>query len=179
MMTEKTTTSTNAVEVESGFTHGVELSVTLKTPCEIFEANAGYTRETSLTNTEGQTFEEQLTWSVESTINVEPKHVAEARLVVNEKKYSGEFVIETRMRGDIYVTFTNVRDNNSFVKLVSGDIVDIIQNYMKKESRRRGRTPEGIEVLDDFVKMKTTGKSNFRFGVSQEVKVDQKELPSE
>ncbi len=38
------------------------MSLNLKTPGEIFEANAGYSRELSLSNTSGETLEEELTW---------------------------------------------------------------------------------------------------------------------
>ena len=86
MKTEKTTRSSCTIEVESGFTHGVAMSVGLKTPCEIFEANVGYCCEMTLTDTEGQTFEEEITWGVESLIKVKANHVADAQLVVNEKK---------------------------------------------------------------------------------------------
>ena len=56
----------------------------------MFEANAGYHREFTLTNTDGETFEEELSWGVESCIRVKPEHVAEARLVVTERKQCGK-----------------------------------------------------------------------------------------
>jgi len=88
MRTEKTTRSSCSTSIETTFTN-------LKTPCEVFEASAGYSREQSLTNSDGETLEEELTWGVESLIKVKAEHVAEAQLVVDEKKYAGDFVIET------------------------------------------------------------------------------------
>jgi hypothetical protein len=66
---------------------------------QVFEANAGYKREFSLTNVEGETFEEELSWGVESLIRVNAQHVADASLVVEEKRQNGSFEIETRIRG--------------------------------------------------------------------------------
>ena len=70
MKTEKTTKSALITEVESGYTRGVEMSVTLKTPGELLEANAGYRREYSLTHLSGESFEEELHWGVDSVIKV-------------------------------------------------------------------------------------------------------------
>ena len=70
MKTEKTTKSSFMVETESGYTKGFDLSVTLQTPGEVFQANAGYHREYSLTNITGESFEEELNWGVESVIKV-------------------------------------------------------------------------------------------------------------
>ena len=83
--------------------------------CKVFEANAGYKREFSLTNVDGEVFEEELSWGVESQIHVQPQHVADATLMVDERRQTGSFVIETRMRGTVYVSFTCPRDNNAQV----------------------------------------------------------------
>ena len=166
-------------EVETGYTKGFDLGVKLMTPCEVFEANAGFHREFSLTNVDGESFEEELTWGVESLIKVKPEHVAEARLVVNEKKQSGSFEIETRIRGMVYVTFTNIKDNNSFVKATGHDIGEIVKEYLEKE-KKKGRSMENIVQVDETntVIVKTRGSCKFRYGVKQDVKVDQKPINS-
>ena len=46
------------------------MDVKLTTPGSILEANAGFHRELSLTEIEGQTIEEELTWAVDSQIEV-------------------------------------------------------------------------------------------------------------
>ena len=84
----------------------------------MFEANAGYKREFSLTNIDGEVFEEELSWGVESQIHVQPQHVAEATLMVDERRQTGSFVVETRMRGTVYVSFTSPRDNNAQVDTI-------------------------------------------------------------
>jgi len=79
----------------------------------VLEANAGYKRELTLTNMDGEVFEEELSWGVESQIHVQPQHVAEATLMVDERRQTGSFVVDTRMRGTVYVSFTSPRDNNA------------------------------------------------------------------
>jgi len=175
MKTEKTTRSACTTEVESGFTHGYEMSVALKTPCEIFEANAGYHREMSLTNIDGQTFEEELTWGVESTIQVSKDTIAEATLVVQEKKCSGEFEIETKIRGTVYVSFTNLRDNNSAIKMCANDIADIVEKHVLME-RRKGESCDHVDIDNSVVTVRTKGKCKFQFGIEQEVVVHQEPI---
>ena len=175
MRTEKTTSSSCSTEVESGYTHGVEMSVNLKTPCEIFEANAGYHREMSLTNIDGECFEEEVTWGVESMIKVKANHVADAQLVVDEKKYGGDFEIVSKIRGTVYITFTNIRDNNSAVKMVSNDIADIVKRHVEMQ-RRIGEPMDHVTVEEGLVTVHTKGKCQFRFGVKQEVMVHQEPI---
>ena len=175
LKTQKTTRSTCTTEVETGFTKSMELSVKLCTPGEIMEANAGYHREMSLTNTEGETIEEELSWGVESQIKVKAQHVAEAQLVVKEKKYSGDFIITSKIRGYVYVTFNNIKDNNSLIKATGHDIADIVSQHADME-RRKGRALEFLEIQNSVVIIITRGKCHFRYGIRQEVNVDQKPL---
>ena len=49
---------------------GMSLDLKLTTPGSILEANAGFHREISLTQIEGQTIEEELSWSVDSQLEV-------------------------------------------------------------------------------------------------------------
>ena len=172
LKTEKTTRSSCSTEVETSYTRGIEMSLNLKTPGEIFEANAGYTRELTLTNNSGETIEEELTWGVESLIKVKAEHIAEAQLVVNEKKYNGDFVVITKIKGYVFVNFTNIKDNNSLVKATGHDLAEIVKEYIQMQ-RRIGEALDYVEVQDDTVVIRTKGHCQFRFGIKQEVVVNQ------
>ena len=92
---QRSTRSECTVEIEESFTKGVAMEVKLATPCEIMEANAGFTRELTLTNVEGETLEEELSWGVQSEIVVPGRHRAQARLIITEEEYNGKFTIRT------------------------------------------------------------------------------------
>jgi len=175
MRTEKTTRPSCETTLETSWTKGMEMSVGLKTPCEILEANAGYHSENSLTNTEGQTFEEEVTWGVESVIKVKPGHVADAQLVVNEKKFTGKFEITSKIRGTVFVTFTKVKDNNSFVRMTGGDISDIVQRHLDMK-KRVNQAPDFVTVDDGIISVVTKGNCQFRYGVKQSVMVHQEAI---
>jgi len=145
----------------------------------VFEANAGYKREFSLTNTDGETFEEELHWGVDSVIHVNPHHTADASLVIEEKQYKGDFVIKSRILGTVYISFTALRDNNSFIKSISGNIGSIVQDYLDQEKCKAGGVTafDWVEVTkDNNVIVRTKGNCKFRYGVKQEIVVNQKPL---
>lgn len=74
------------------------MSIKLTTPCQVLEANAGFHREMSLVNSESETIEQELSWGVDSQIEVKGKHVGEAKLIILEEEYSGNFTIKTHIR---------------------------------------------------------------------------------
>lgn len=168
--TERTTKSTCEVLYEEGYTVGQEVSVTLKTPGEVFEANAGFHRELSLMKSEGETKEEELNWAVDSQIRVPPKHQTVAELVISEEQYAAEFTIETSFRGTVHVVFTNLGDNNSFVKSVEGDIVEIFRNKISK-----GRL-KSFKIDGNCVRTQFKGLCKFRYGIEQHVKLTEEAL---
>jgi hypothetical protein len=166
---ERTTRSTCEVVIEKGVTTGHELAVSIKTPCEVFEANAGFHREISCNNIYGQTVEEELTWGVDNTIKVPKKHKAHASLVISESKYDAKFVVHSSAQGKVVVKVYNPRENNCWVQDIMGNLADIV----------RAENPKNIEVKKNKLKYETEGSCNFRFGVKQHVEVSQEELPQE
>ncbi len=176
LKTEKTTRSSATTEIETSYTRGIEMSVNLKTPGEIFEANCGFTRELCLTNNESQSIEEELTWGVESLIKVKPEHIAFAQLVVNEKKYNGDFIVNSRISGYVTVEFRDVKGEVPATITVH-DIAEIVKEHLQMK-KRIGEPIDYCEVKDGDVVIKTKGKCNFRFGIRQEVVVNQVPLNS-
>ena len=164
--TERTTCSSCDIMVEKGVLVGQEMSVKLMTPCEIFEANAGFKRELSLTKAEGETFEEELVWAVDSQIKVPPMHKTTAELVITEQQHSCKFTVESRLSGKIHISITNIRENNSFVKSIDGNLADIVKHDGVK----------GVKVDQNCVCFKTRGKCSFRYAVEQHVQLSQEAL---
>ena len=176
LKTEKTTRSSCTTEIETSYTKGIEMSVNLKTPGEIFECNAGYSRELTLTNNDGETLEEELTWGVESLIKVKPEHIAYAQLVVNEKKYSGEFIVISKIRGYVAVEFRDVKAEVATTITVH-NVAEIVKEYLQMQKRIRDPV-EFVEVKNNVVVVRTKGTCQFRFGIRQEVVVNQVPLNS-
>ena len=177
MKTEKTTSSEMTTEIENSWTKGIKMGVNLSTPGQIFQLSAGFSRQTSLTNTDGQTFEEVLTWGVESQIKVKAGHIADASLVVKEQKYSGDFKIISDFRGRIRVDFRNRRKKDDFIKTVTGNIVDVLRSYLKTEQRKKEYDFIVIHCKEGdnpaHVTIQTQGNCKFRLATKQDVVVNQ------
>lgn len=174
--TERTTRSSCSVVVEQACTTGVELSVKLTTPCQILEANAGFKREMALVNSEAETIEEELTWSVDSEIEVQGRHVGEAKLVILEEEYQGRFSIKTIISGRARVVFTNMKDNNSFIKAIEGQVVDIVKDAINIKKSVQSSEALLVDASTQSVVSITRGNCKFKYGFRQMIEVDQKPI---
>ncbi|ELT88164.1 hypothetical protein CAPTEDRAFT_144566 [Capitella teleta] len=175
MSTQKTTTTTCSTEIESSFTRGIDVGLTLKAPGEFVEANVGYSREYSLTNISGETFEHEMSWGVDSQITVDKKSIVYAALTVDEREKKGGFTITTELQGMVYVTFTEIRNNNALLKATGYPITDIVREWLSRQSNN-GVIVDFVKVEDGKVIITTKGVCKFRYGVKQEVKVRQESL---
>ena len=169
--TQRNTRSTCEVVIESGYCMGVSMDVKLATPCEVFEANAGFHRETSLTNINGETIEEELSWGVDSQIKVPRKSKTAASLVIDEDEFSSNFTMTTTVSGKVHVTLTSLKDNNSFVKAIDGNIVDI----MRREAENGLK---GLTVERNAIKIITKGSCKFSYGIQQHIQLDTEPIQS-
>ncbi|XP_046367534.1 uncharacterized protein LOC124142887 [Haliotis rufescens] len=168
--TERTTVSCCTTEVSKGFTKGFHLEVKLGLPEEVASATAGFGREVNMETTEENTKEEAMTWSINSSIKVPPKHRTIAELVVKEQEFNASFKMQVKIKGRVLVVVTNLRENNCFVQSIEGDFADI----MKRENERKGFVIEKRLVTFDL-----SGNCKFRFGVEQHVQLHEEELKEE
>ncbi|MCP3663285.1 MAG: ETX/MTX2 family pore-forming toxin [Gammaproteobacteria bacterium] len=157
--TERTTRSTATVIIENGFTRGMDFSMKLATPCEVLEANAGFKREISVCNIGEDTVEEELMWGVDSNVRVPPHTETTAELIITEAQCSGNFLMHTRFHGRVIVSVTNLKENNSLVTVLEGNIADIM-------SREIQRGLKGFKLDKRVVIAETRGKCNFKFKTS-------------
>ena len=177
LRTEKTTRSTCETTIEQGYVKGQEFEITIKAPGEVLEANAGFHSELSLNKTEGQTLEEEVTWGVESEITVNAGKCADAKLIVLERKYDDKFTIESRISGNVFARFTNMLDNNSSVKMTQRSIDKIVKDYLKDRSQMNKPVSEQfIKLEGTTVVINTAGTCRFRYGVKQDVRVDERPI---
>lgn len=168
--TERTTSSTCEVYVDRAVTVGCEMNLSLKTPCEVFEANAGFKREVTVSKSQGEVLEQTMTWGVDSLIKVPPKFRTTAELVVFEDSFQGNFSVRSDVSGKVLVSVTNSRDNNSFVKSIDGDVLEIV----RREVENNGLKGFGFDA--GVVSYVTRGRCSFRYGIEQHVQLSQEKL---
>ncbi|XP_052798830.1 uncharacterized protein LOC128230528 [Mya arenaria] len=164
--TERTTVCTATTSITKGYSKGFNMELKLGLPEEVAAATVGFGRELNVENTEEQTVEKTISWSVNSNISVAEMSKAIARMEVKEKEYTGEFKLTVRVKGVVVVSILNVRDNNSFIHSCEGDISQILA-----DAKRGGYTISGRAAV-----FEVAGKTKFRFGVEQQVSLDQEPL---
>ncbi|KAK3102522.1 hypothetical protein FSP39_011941 [Pinctada imbricata] len=167
--TERTTSCVSTTTMTKGFTKGFNVELKLGLPEEVAEITAGFGREVSMETGFEDTCEESITWAVDSTIKVKPKHITTAEMVVKEKEFNANYRLTVKIRGIVIVSILNKRDNNSFVVSVEGDFCQIMKDEQKRGS-------EGFHIEDRTVIWELTGKCKFRFGVEQQVKITECEI---
>ena len=103
---------------------------------------------------------------------MKPGYRAEAKLIIVEEEYLGVFSLETRIKGRPRAVFTNLKDNNSFIKVIEADIVQVVQ-WATQKGFVDGGGALTIELPTRTAVCRTRGKCNFRYGLQQDVEVDQ------
>ena len=159
--TERKTKSTCMISITRSFRIESHLDVKLTPPNPIIQANAGFKGELSLNKVEGETFEEELTWSVDSQVTVSPNQKTTAELVIKEEEYSGHFTIKSRFEGKVHVTLRNKKDH-SIVTTLTGDAEQIF-------TQDRGFLMDGRHGPYAI----TQGICKCKYGIEQQVKLSQ------
>ena len=160
LKTERRTKSTCNISMEKSYTIGMSLDVKLVPPNPVIEANAGFKGEMSVTKADGESFEEELVWSVDNQISVPAKVKTRADLVLKEDEYTSHFKCETKFEGKVHVTLRNKKDNSPITTL-TGDVRHIF------------RADNGFRVDKTGVYYISQGRCKCRFGIEQHVKLSQ------
>ena len=177
--TDRVTRQVCSFEFTTGFIREKKGNITFKLPEGIVEIGGGIRSEHSIECGKDQTKEEEVSWGVDSVINVKPHTRTVASLVVNEIELDKNFTVETRLRGRLVVVLNNRCEGNQFFKSFSGDIVEIISKAV--ESYWLPANSSVFEILqgDDGQKYARTvvkGKVKFRLGVEQHVTLNEEPL---
>lgn len=156
--------------VTEGFKKGWSLGVQLAVPYEVLQATASYGREVTIENTDGSEVEEAISWTVDSTINIQPNTRVIVRLEVTEHQFTAVFNMQVCISGHAVVSVLSKTENNSLLQIVEGEISEII----------KGRLPElhSAKIAPDgkTVHWRLVGTCDFIYGVQQHVLVDEEEL---
>lgn len=166
--TERSTTSTCTIFVEKGFTKGINVELKLAVPNDLMEVTTGFGKEVHMNKGTEQTQEKHLTWTANSSIRVREGYRVTASLEVQEESFTADFNMKVRISGRALVVLTNMRDNNSFLYSVEGDITQILYDKLGREEYfiREGR------ALVWTVK----GKCQFCYGIKQHIRLTEEEM---
>ncbi|KAM7533853.1 hypothetical protein Aperf_G00000113185 [Anoplocephala perfoliata] len=179
--TDRSTRSTAEIEISKGFSAHREIGVKLQLPEQILEASAGFSREISLSKATRHSLDEEMSWGIDTRVEVQPKSTANVQVNVIEHQLTCRFSVDTRLRGRIRAVCLDGRKNNAFLMSIESDLGDVVKAHLAKprppsEPKLTNVKVEGT-ITPKTVVITTEGKCSFRFGVKQEVEVTQVEAP--
>lgn len=167
--TERTTTCVSTTNITKGFTKGFNVELKLGLPDEVAGITAGFGRETTMETGFEDTNEKSLTWAVNSTVKVPKKTKTTAVMEVKEKEFTASYKMNVKVRGIVFVSITNLKDNNSFIQSVEGDFSEM----MKDEAKRGAK---GFVVENRTITWDIEGNCKFRFGIEQSVRLEEEPI---
>jgi hypothetical protein len=173
--TERQTKSTVRTSVQVGFSLGGSLNVPLGVPSvpapgvEPLGMTGGLTSTLSIQHTDEQTFEEALTWSVDSAVEVKAGHRTTASLIIEEEKASARFVVRHVLRPKEMTIPVYLVDRGAGGRYIrsfdwpSEHLYSLVSEHAKMRVNRLGSGP-GIEVF-------TEGSCDVCYGAKQIIKI--------
>lgn len=176
--TDRSTRSTAEIEITKGFNAQREIGVKLQLPEQILEASAGFSQEISLSKATRQSVDEEMSWGIDTHVEVQPKSTANVQVNVIEQEMTCRFSVITRLRGRIRAICTDRRKNNAFLMIIESDLGDVVKAHLENlRSSAKKPTNVHVEGTSKTVIITTEGKCAFRFGVKQVVEVTQVKAP--
>lgn len=164
LRTERKTTSSCDIELYEGYvTEGsLELSLEIPLPGCVLSSGAGFKRQYSLENSTVKSFQEEVSWSIESNVKVPGMSKTTAELLVQEDEYKGQFEIKTYFTGGVSIRL--YKDN---MELVTIDLDDLSEIFTVDRGFKRDK--RGIFRI-------TKGECKARFGIEQKIELHQRPL---
>ena len=164
LRTERHTKSTCEISLQKCYTRSGNIEFKL-TPYNI-GVTAGFKTELGLTTSFNETFEEDLSWSIDNQISVPPKFKTKAELEITEEEFIKYFETESTFQGVIHVTVHNKRGDA--IKTIHEDVTKIFPERFFNVNKDAG-----------VVSFKSYGMCKFRFGIDQHVKLIQSKITDE
>ncbi|CAF2311958.1 unnamed protein product [Rotaria sp. Silwood2] len=151
-----------------------ESTIVFHLPKQIIQLNNGIQHEQSIPFGKDTTKEYEKFWNVNSQIRVPSLTRIIAELNIDEEEFHSHFSLSIQFSGRITATISARQSPNTYLKIIHGDIVQIICHAMKNNSRLnmfkliQGNSPSICFII--------YGKCLFRYGVKQNIVLNQELL---
>ena len=149
------TTSSTTVELHEGYTMGHKCNIEISVPGDVVTVGAGLSGKLSVSNIDKESFESTTTWTVDTKVEVESGHRAEAKVYVSERNFIADFEVKTTMK------IVDGNDLPIFIRRVSNDMIDhiiflhdledVFLDLIKKDENKdeKNKKFQSSEYVDD------------------------------
>ena len=136
---------------------------------ELIAHKSGFLGELEIEKIKSHDFKEKLTWEIDDEIEVPERKIVKAEVIVSEEKHKAEFVVKTKIRGNVHCDVHDASTGN-YIKSLDGNVKAILEEYA---SSVRGH--EQMSMWDftekDGVSFTSKGVCQFRYSVNKMVTV--------
>ena len=151
--TSRETTTTTTVEFQENYTLGAETNI--EVDLGFVKAGGGVNGGLSVTNTNGQSYSESLTWNIDTEIKVPAKQKAIAKLHVSEEPTITDFEVETTVtlpKKKLPVSIRRISDD----KLMGQTIwIQNLDGIFDEEYLKRAKNMIEVKEIDEEIDNKT------------------------
>lgn len=156
--TTRETKASCTVELQESYTKGADCNIEISVPGDIVTIGAGLSGELAVTKTKSESFEETITWEVNTQINVAIGHTAEATVFVSERNSMADFEVQTTMSlpdgKDMPIAIRRVSDDSivytDYVNDLAHVFTDVAENQdhivklEKSRDNKRGQLRKNV-----------------------------------
>ncbi|XP_046338828.2 uncharacterized protein LOC124120123 [Haliotis rufescens] len=168
--TQRSTIATVTTAMSKGFTRGVNAGIKLPVPPEVLSSTAGFGNEVTIECEDEYSVQKSLSWAVNTTVNAPKEMRTVAELEILENEFKCNFKMNVSFRGTVRVNITELPSEK--VLIFQNDIAQILGDS-------GSLLPDCVEITPKKVVWPVIGKVQFRYGVSQKVRVYQEDLEDE
>ena len=118
--------------------------------------------------------EQEMQWSVNSNVEVDPQTCVNATLTIDEIHYQSDFQIPIEFIGRISATIATKQTPNTPLAFFESDIVEIFRQLI--ESQYQIPAMVIVEETTPIARFILSGHCEFRYGIKQNLKLDQMPL---
>ncbi|VDO06326.1 unnamed protein product [Rodentolepis nana] len=166
LRTEKRTTATCRLQLTKSVMRNGNISLQISPPNTLIQANGGFSKEKTLTSEKEEVMEEELSWSLDTQVVVQPGHRTKADLVITEGNYNGAFKVDTLFEGIISVVPRDKKD-----KPVTLITISKLTDFLKPE---KGFQP--VPNKPGAVIFTNEGVCKCSYGIEQHVELKEESL---
>ncbi|CAF1122452.1 unnamed protein product [Rotaria sordida] len=151
-----------------------ESTIIFHLPKQIIQQNNDIQRKQAIPFGKDTTKEYEKFWNVNSQIHVPSQTRIIAELNIDEEEFHSHFFVSIHFSGRITASISTHQSPNTYLKLINGDIVQIIYQAMKNNPRLN--MFKLIQGNSPSIRFKIYGKCLFRYGVKQNIVLNQELL---
>ena len=133
------TTSSTTVELHESYTMGHECNIEISVPGDVVTVGAGLSGNLSVSKIDQESFESTTTWTVDTKVEVESGHRAEAKVYVSERNSIADFEVKTTMKivdgKDLPIVIRRVSDDKIVFVILLPDLEDVFGDLIKKDEK--------------------------------------------